>query len=101
MAHLAESAPPVVSRGQLSDANAWIRHPARPADAAQARQFEAILQAEFARLNELAERMGGPPQPFTALRTKQARRELMEIHGYIDEVRHLLQALRDRFGTTQ
>lgn len=115
MVQVAASGPlavPAVPRHRIPDAGQWVRNrhravaadplarPVKPADAAQARNFKVLLQAEFARLNELANRMGGPLERLSAadFGGSQAHREFMEINGCMDEVRHLLEALRDRFG---
>ncbi|MBO0864441.1 MAG: hypothetical protein J2P16_05145 [Mycobacterium sp.] len=77
--------------------------PPTSAEVAQARLFEAILQAEFAHLNALAYTMAGPLD-----RLKQAdlggcqpSRELMLVHARIDEVQRLLAALQGRFPQTE
>ena len=80
-------------------ADAWAR-PAHPADVAQARMFDAILQGEIAELEELAASMekrwlrrcergiddeNRPPEG------------LVRMRGRVSEAQRLLDALRDRF----
>jgi hypothetical protein len=80
-------------------ADAWAR-PAHPADVAQARMFDAIMQGEIAELEELA----------ASLEKRWLRRcergiddenrppeSLVRMRGRVSEARHLLDALRDRF----
>jgi hypothetical protein len=79
--------------------DAWAR-PAHPADAAQARMFDDILQGEIAELEELAASMerrwlrrcergiddeNRPPEG------------LVRMRGRVSEARQLLDALRERF----
>ena len=78
----------------LSGASSVLpRRPAQPAEVAQARVFERLLQAECAELQELAHRMAADkhqqPAPDSA--------ELTQIRARIDEVDGLLRALRGRF----
>jgi hypothetical protein len=72
--------------------------PVKPAEVAQARVFEGLLQAECAELHELAHRMPGAAdqQPDNPSLTW----DLMQIRARIDEVQRLLQALRGRFPHT-
>ena len=80
-------------------ADAWAR-PAHPADAAQARMFDDILQGEIAELEQLAASMerrwlrrcergiddeNRPPEG------------LVRMRGRVLEARRLLDSLRDRF----
>lgn len=115
MVQVAESDPVAIRREQIRDAELWPRsrrrvlvtdpsaRPVKPADAAQARNFKAILQAEFTRLNELANRRGGALELLrdADFGESQASREFLELNGCIDEVRDLLEALRDRFGIAE
>lgn len=77
-----------------------MERPVKPAELAQARLFEGILQTEFARLNELADRKAGPldwlkhPDSWVG----QVPKDRMQVYARLDEVRHLLEALRDRFA---
>jgi hypothetical protein len=80
-------------------ADAWSR-PAHPADVAQARMFDVILQGEIAELEELVASMekrwlrrcergiddeNRPPE------------NLVRMRGRVFEAQQLLDALRDRF----
>jgi hypothetical protein len=59
---------------------------AQPAEIAQARVFERLLQTECAELQELAHRAAGEPPG-----------ELAQLRSRIDEIDGLLRALRGRF----
>jgi exonuclease VII large subunit len=73
--------------------HAWSR-PRSAADMAQARLFDEILESEIAELEELAEDI----EARSADRHQQGHsRELRRLNVRIDEVRRLLDALRDRF----
>jgi hypothetical protein len=87
----------VVPVGRRADA--WAR-PAHPADVAQARMFDAILQGEIAELEQLA----------ASMERKWLRRcergiddenrppeGLVRMRGRVLEAQRLLDALRDRF----
>jgi hypothetical protein len=82
-------------------ADAWAR-PAHPADVAQARMFDAILQGEIAELEQLA----------VSMERKWLRRcergiddenrppeGLVRMRGRVAEAQRLLDALRDRFSS--
>jgi hypothetical protein len=82
-------------------ADAWAR-PAHPADVAQARRFDAILQGEIADLEQLA----------ASMERKWLRRcergiddenrppeGLVRMRGRVSEAQGLLAALRDRFAS--
>jgi hypothetical protein len=82
-------------------ADAWAR-PAHPADVAQARMFDAILQGEIADLEQLA----------ASMETKWLRRcergiddenrppeTLLRMRGRVSEAQQLLDVLRDRFSS--
>ncbi|HXY63993.1 MAG TPA: hypothetical protein VEI45_06515 [Mycobacterium sp.] len=68
-----------------------------PAEVAQARVFEGLLQAESAELQELAHRMAGAADQQSDLDSSAPSWDLMQIRARIDEVQCLLQALRGRF----
>ncbi|ODR11570.1 hypothetical protein AWC26_20155 [Mycobacterium shimoidei] len=78
-----------------------------PAEVAQARLFEAALQAEFAELHRIAstiaERRNRTPESNTV--TPQQPREMtrinVRINARINEVHRLLEALRDRFPSVR
>ena len=80
-------------------ADAWAR-PAHPADVAQARMFDAILQGEIAEVEQLV----------ASMETRWLRRcergiddanrppeSIMRMRGRVSEAQQLLDALRDRF----
>lgn len=69
----------------------------QPAEVVQARLFAGILQAEFAELHRLAERMAGSPHQQPDIDSHPPSRDLLRIHARIDEVHRLLQALQGRF----
>jgi hypothetical protein len=68
------------------------RRPAQPAEIAQARVFERLLQAECAELSELAQRIAAD-EPDDSTPSE----EVTQIRARIDEVVHLLRALQGRF----
>jgi len=74
-----------------------LRRPPQPAEIAQARVFERLLQAECAELQELAHRAAG--DKFSLLEPDDSRPfgELTQIRARIDEVHGLLRALQGRF----
>ena len=80
----------------FSAATVLPRRPAQPAELAQARVFERLLQAECAELQELAHRMAGDkyqqPEPDDFRPSGE-----LEIRARIDEVHGLLRALQRRF----
>jgi hypothetical protein len=74
-----------------------LPRPVTPAEVAQARVFESLLQAESAELHELAHRVaGGADQQFDNDNSVPSW-DLMQIRTRMDEVQRLLQALRGRF----
>ncbi len=77
----------------FSGPNMLPRLVAQPAEIAQARVFERLLQAESADLRELAHRIAADEQHDDA----RPSEELTQIRTRIDEVDGLLQALRGRF----
>ena len=71
-----------------SSARGVLPHnPTLPAEIAQARVFERLLQAEGAELRELAHRLASDEQSG----------DLTQLHARIDEVDGLLRALQGRF----
>lgn len=97
--------PPANTNGNGHRKPNTVEKPAAPptsAEVAQARLFEAILQAEFAHLNALAYAMAGPLDRLkqAELGDCQPSRELMLVHARIDEVQRLLAALQGRFPQT-
>lgn len=75
--------------------------PTKPAELAQARAFEKILQVEFAHLNELAAHLVEHRTPAPDACADAQCRDLAQLHERVEEVRHLLRALRDRFGAPE
>ena len=81
----------------FSATSALPRRPAQPAEIAQARVFERLLQAECAELQELAHRMSGGTYQQPEPDDFRPSGELTQIRARIDEVDGLLRALRGRF----
>jgi hypothetical protein len=81
----------------FSAASGLPRRPAEPAEVAQARAFERLLQAECAELQELAHRMAGDKYQQLEPDDFRASGELTQIRARIDEVHGLLRALQGRF----
>lgn len=91
--------PKTVSGHRTLGAANVLPRPVKPAEVAQARVFEGLLQAECAELHELAHRMpGAVDQPDT--NSSAPTWDLLQIRARIDEVQRLLQALRRRFLQT-
>jgi hypothetical protein len=78
-------------------ANVLPRRPVQPAEIAQARVFERLLQAECAELQELAHRMAGDKYQQPEPDDSRQLGELTQIRARIDEVHGLLRALQARF----
>ncbi|MGH3552162.1 MAG: hypothetical protein ACRDT5_06100 [Mycobacterium sp.] len=78
-----------------------LARPVKPAEVAQARLFAGILQAEFAQLHHLADRMAGSLDRQPDVDSHPPSRDLLRIHARIDEVHRLLQALQGRFPQPQ
>ena len=87
------------SGNQMLEADDFFARPVKPAELAQAQVFEMMLQAEFASLSELANRIAGPRDwlKSSGIGTSESHHELGEIYARIDEVLRLLSALRNRF----
>jgi hypothetical protein len=81
----------------FSAASVLPRRPAQPAEIAQARVFERLLQAECAELQELAHRMAGVKHQQPEPDDSRPSGELTQIRARIDEVDGLLRALQGRF----
>jgi len=73
------------------------RRPAQPAEIAQARVFERLLQAECAELQELAHRMAGNQHQQPEPDDSRPSGDLAQIRARVDEVHGLLRALQGRF----
>jgi hypothetical protein len=81
----------------FSAASVLPRRPAQPAEIAQARVFERLLEAERAELQELAQRMAGAKDQRPEPDDSRPSGDLAQIRARIDEVQGLLQALQTRF----
>ena len=81
----------------FSPASGLPRRPAPPAEIAQARVFEQLLQVEGAELQELADRIAGDNPQQSEPEESRASEQLAQIHARIDEVRGLLRTLQRRF----
>jgi hypothetical protein len=95
--HAARTLPrTIIGSPAFGAASVLPRRPAQPAEIAQARVFERLLQAECAELQELAHRMAGnqhqQPEPDDSRPSGE-----LEIRARIDEVHGLLRALQGRF----
>lgn len=89
--------PKTVSGHRTMTAASAQPRPVKPAEVAQARVFEGLLQAESAELHELARRMAGAVDQQPDSDGSAQPWDLMQIRTRIDEVQGLLQALRGRF----
>jgi hypothetical protein len=89
--------PKTVSGRITLAATSVMRLSVTPAEVAQARVFEGLLQAESAELHDLARRMAGGVDQQLDKGSAAPSWELMQIRTRIDEVQRLLQALRGRF----
>jgi hypothetical protein len=90
--------PKTVSGRRTIGAASVVPRPVNPAEVAQARVFEGLLQAESAELQELAHRTAGAVDHQSDLESSAPSWDLMQIRARIDEVQCLLQALRGRFS---
>lgn len=80
-------------------ADAWAR-PAHPADIAQARMFDAVMQGEIAELEELVASMEKRWLRRCERGIDDANRppdNLVRMRGRVSEAQQLLDALRSRF----
>jgi len=93
----ARISPKTVSGHRTAPAVSALPRPVQPAEVAQARVFERLLQAEYANLDELAHRVAGAVDQQPDHDGDPSPWDLMLIRARIDEVQHLLQALRGRF----
>jgi hypothetical protein len=92
--------PKAVSGHRTLGTASVVPRPVKPAEVAQARVFEGLLQAECAELHELAHRMPGAVDQQRDNDSPSPTWDLMQIRARIDEVQRLLQALRGRFPHT-
>jgi hypothetical protein len=82
-------------------ADAWAR-PAHPADIAQARMFDTILQGEIAELEQLVASMERKWRRRCERGIDDENRppeSILRMRGRVTEAQHLLDALRDRFAS--
>ena len=93
----ARTLPRTISGSPAFSASILPRRPAQPAEIAQARVFERLLQAECAELQELAHRMAGDRYQLPEPDDSRPSGELTQIRARIDEVHGLLRALNGRF----
>jgi hypothetical protein len=89
--------PKTVTGRRTLGATTVLPRPVKPAELAQARVFEGLLQAESAELHELARRMAGTVDQQPDTDSSAPAWDLMQIGARIDEIQCLLQALRGRF----
>lgn len=74
-----------------------IPRPVTPAEVAQARVFERLLQAESVELHELAQRIPRAADRQLDNDTSPSSWDLVQIRARLDEVQRLLEGLRGRF----
>jgi len=72
--------------------------PVAPAEIAQARVFEELLQVECAELQELAHRIGRATDQLPDADNSEQPQDLAQIRARLDEVHRLLGALQGRFA---
>jgi hypothetical protein len=89
--------PKTVSGHRTLAAASVMPRPVKPAEVAQARVFEILLQAESAELHELAHRVAAAADQQLDNDSSAPSWDLMQIRTRLDEVQRLLQALRGRF----
>ena len=80
-----------------SAASVLPRRPAQPAEIAQARVFERLLEAEGVELQELANRIARDSDQRPGPDESRASDDLTALHARIDEVHALLRTLHKRF----
>ena len=94
----ARALPKTISGSRVfSAASVLPRRPAQPAEIAQARVFEGLLQAECDELQELARRMAGAKDQRPDSDDSRPSEDQTQIRARIDEVHGLLRALQGRF----
>ena len=87
----------IIGSRAFSAAGVLPRRPAQPAEIAQARLFERLLQAECAELQALAQRMAGAKDQRPEPDDSRPSGDLAQIRDRVDEVHGLLRALQGRF----
>ena len=90
----------IIGSRAFSAASVLPRRPAQPAEIAQARLFERLLQAECAELQALAQRMAGAKDQRPEPDDSRPSGDLAQIRARVDEVHGLLRALQGRFPHT-
>lgn len=89
--------PKTVNGRRTLAAASVLPHPVKPAEVAQARVFESLLQAECAELHELAHRVAGAANQHRDTDSSAPSWDLMQLRARMDEVQRLLRALLGRF----
>lgn len=69
----------------------------QPAEIAQARVFESLLQAECTELEQLARRIGRSGDRLPNFDSSERPQDLAQIRARLDELHGLLRALQGRF----
>jgi hypothetical protein len=87
---------PVDNHRKRSTASAFAM-PVAPAEIAQARVFEELLQAEYTELQERARRIGRATDQLPDSDNSEQPQDLAQIRARLDEVHGLLGALQGRF----
>jgi hypothetical protein len=87
----------IIGSRAFSAASVFPRRPAQPAEIAQARLFERLLQAECAELQALVQRMAGAKDQRPEPDDSRPSGDLAQICARVDEVHGLLRALQGRF----
>jgi hypothetical protein len=90
----------IIGSRAFNAASVLPRRPAQPAEIAQARLFERLLQAECAELQALAQRMAGAKDQRPEPDDSRPSGDLAQIRARVDEVHGLLRALQGRFPHT-
>ncbi len=93
----ARALPKTVNGSRTITAAGALPRPVTPAEVAQARVFESLLQAESAELRELAHRISGTPDRQPADSGSASPGDLLQIRARLAEVQDLLEALQGRF----
>lgn len=87
---------PVDGHRTLSAARA-LTDPVQPAEIAQARVFERLLQTECTELQQLARRIGRAEDRLSDCDSSEQPQDLAQIRARLDELHGLLRALQGRF----
>ena len=89
--------PKAVDRHRTLSAARVLADPVQPAEIAQARVFERLLQAECAELQELAHRIGRAEGQLSEADSSEQPQDLAQIRARVEELHDLLRALQGRF----